>query len=117
MTDRDIEPNRLTNLDELKQEAASKPKDLHAQYRYGWALLGLGMVDEARQVFEASQAKWPDEIEILYGQAMVLKQMGDADKARALFDKIKDSTAENVSDAMLKRMAEVQTQIILGSKG
>lgn len=105
---------RLSNLEDLRQGAQSQPNDLQSQYRFGWALLGLGKTEEAREIFEASHARWPDEIEILYGLAMTLKQAGDAEKARQFFIQVKEKASGGIRDSMLKRMAEVQTEVILG---
>jgi len=105
---------RLSNLEELRQGAIAEPDDLQSQYRYGWALLGLGQVEEAHRVFEASHARWPDEIEILYGLAMTMKQLGQAEKAREYFLQVKEKASGGIRDSMLKRMAEVQTEVLLG---
>jgi thioredoxin-like negative regulator of GroEL len=107
---------RLSNLEELRQSAASAPNDVNAQYRYAWALLGLGKTDEARTIFEAAHTHWPGEIEIIYGLAMTLKQVGQEEKARELFLQVMQKDAVTIRDAMLKRMADVQIQVILGSR-
>jgi TolA-binding protein len=105
---------RLSNLEDLRQGAHSQPNDLQSQYRYGWALLGLGKIEGAREIFEAAHTRWPDEIEILYGLAMTMKQLGEADKAREFFIQVKEKASGGIRDSMLKRMAEVQTEVILG---
>ena len=109
------EEARLSNLEELRLGAASAPNDVEAQYRYGWALLGLGKTEEARTIFEAAHSHWPGEIEILYGLAMTLKQIGQGDKAREFFQQVLQKDPKSVRDSMLKRMADVQIQIILES--
>jgi tetratricopeptide (TPR) repeat protein len=106
----------LSNLEELRQGASSQPNDLQSQYRYGWALLGLGEVEEARKVFEASHSRWPDEIEILYGLAMALKAAGQHEKAREFFGQVEAKASGGVRDSMLKRMAGIQTEIILSGR-
>jgi tetratricopeptide (TPR) repeat protein len=103
----------LSNLEELRQGASSQPNDLQSQYRYGWALLGLGQAEAARKVFEASRTRWPEEIEILYGLAMAVKAEGKLEKASELFEQVQAKAAEGIRDSMLKRMAGVQIEVIL----
>ena len=98
----------LTNLDELKLQAQSKPDDLDAQYRYAWALLNLGHVQEARSIFENGHSKWPDSIEFLYGLGMVAKASGDLQQARANFDLAVAKDVVDVRGSMLKHLSEVQ---------
>jgi tetratricopeptide (TPR) repeat protein len=111
MTEVEMKPV-IPNMDELKLQAQSKPDDLESQYRYGWALLNLGMIQEARNVFENGHSHWPDSIEFIYGLGMVWKTSGDMQQAKANFNLVLEKEAVNVRGTMLKRLSEVQRLII-----
>ena len=109
----DVEPiTALTNIDEIRLEAQSKPEDLEAQYRYAWALLNLGRYDEARAVFENGRSRWPDAIEFLYGLGMVGKAAGDKHLASSNFSLAAEKAVSDARGTMLKRLAEIQQMIV-----
>ncbi len=112
MTEIEMKP-ALLNLDELKLQAQSKPDDLDSQYRYGWALLNLGQVQEAKSIFEYGHSHWPDSIEFLYALGMVGKASGDTQQARAHFELAFQKEAVDVRGAMLKRLSDVQRLILV----
>jgi len=72
-------------LDPLRRAIVEHPGDAQARRRLAWALLAARALDEALTVFRQAVRDFPDDVDLLYGQALAAKQAGSVDEADEAF--------------------------------
>jgi tetratricopeptide (TPR) repeat protein len=82
------------SLETLQAQAVAAPDDLALQLRYGWALYGAGRLDQARQFLEKLRARFPKDLELLYGLGLTLKKAGESEEAHQVFLAVKELAKE-----------------------
>jgi thioredoxin-like negative regulator of GroEL len=72
-------------LEPLRQAVASRPDDVAARRRLGWALYGSDEIDEALAVFRQARHDFPDDVDVVYGLALTAKKAGASDESDEAF--------------------------------
>jgi Flp pilus assembly protein TadD len=102
-------------IETLRKRVQTSPEDAESHRQLGLGLFGTGDEEQAQKVLEAAQARFPDNLELHYALAIVLKRQGDLTRARNLFHQVA-ALAESWPDeprySMLARMAAVQAEIL-----
>ena len=102
-------------LETLRERVQKSPEEEEGHRQLGLGLLGAGYVEQAQEVLEAAQARFPNNLELVYALAIVLKRRGDLERAVEFFQQVA-TQAKSLPDktrySMLARMARVQAEII-----
>jgi Flp pilus assembly protein TadD len=105
----------VIDLAVLKQQAEAASSDPAAKQRYGWALYVLGRYEEASQVFTDALARFPDDLEVVYGTALALRMAGDKARSKELFSRI-PQLVEGINNqakaGMLSHLARAQLAML-----
>lgn len=109
------EVEEISIMDKLKAEVERNPRDLNNHLRLGWILYGEDRVDEAIEIFQGAQDRFPKDIEVLYALALAYKKTGKGQEALRTFQGVIKS-AEVLDDktraAMLRRLAIGHTNVL-----
>ena len=84
--------------------------------RLGWAYYAKGKYEYAVETFKGANARFSDDVEVLYALALTLKVMGNKDKALSFFRKV-TLLSEKIEDkdkaGMLRRLAIGHANVIV----
>ena len=102
-------------IETLRKRVQTSPEDADSHRQLGLGLFGTGELEKAQEVLEAAQARFPENPELQYALAIVLKRLGDLERAHDLFQKVATlakSWPNETRYSMLARMAVVQAEIL-----
>ena len=101
--------NRLSEaIDALNQATKLAPDISRYAYVYGIALNSAGQISKARQVLGAAQAKFPENIDILYALVTIHRDQGDAQGALGYAKRL--ATLRPDQEYFQQLVNELQTQ-------
>ncbi len=102
-------------IETLRKRVQTSPGDADSHRQLGLGLFGTGEVEQAQEILEAAQARFPNNVELHYALAIVLKRRGDLERARDLFHQVAalaESLPHEIRYSMLARMSVVQAEIL-----
>jgi cytochrome c-type biogenesis protein CcmH/NrfG len=102
-------------IETLRKQVQTSPEDADSHRQLGLGLFRTGEVEQAQEILEAAHARFPDNFELQYALAIVLKGQGDFERARDLFTQVAALAKTRPDEArytMLARLAAVQAEIL-----
>jgi cytochrome c-type biogenesis protein CcmH/NrfG len=102
-------------IETLRKQVQTNPEDADNHRQLGLGLFRTGEVEQAQEILEAANVRFPDNLELQYALAIVLKGQGDFERAHDLFMQVAalaKSQPDETRYAMIARLAVVQAEIL-----
>jgi tetratricopeptide (TPR) repeat protein len=110
-----LHTTQKASVETLQSNLKLNPQVMVNYLHLGWAQYGLKSYEDARETLESAVDRFPDEYEILYLLGLILKKLGDLDKAADLFLQVEQMAAkigDQAKASMLIRFAKSQRSVI-----